>query len=170
LSLVVVRRGHRCPWVGHHRLGGRSFRIAFRSVIVCGCQVVVCVWCPSFLGVLWVVVVIGGFPRAVCRSWVPGSLCKWVLGLVVGVVVCRWGVGWKVALTWHARVPHQRFGGGAWVGHLRRSRSLFGCHVASDVAPGCCVKAVSGGGRRACSPRLLAVCSCSCCHALVMAL
>jgi len=34
--------------------------------------------------VSWVVVVIGGFPRAVCRSWVPGSLCKWVLGLVCG--------------------------------------------------------------------------------------
>jgi len=49
-------------------------------------RVVVCVWCPSFLGVSWVVVVIGGFPRAVCHSWVPGSLCKWVLGLVCG---CR---------------------------------------------------------------------------------
>ena len=36
------------------------------------------------MGVSWVVVVIGGFLRAVCRSWVPGSLCKWVLGLVCG--------------------------------------------------------------------------------------
>jgi len=82
--IVAVWHGHHCPWVGHHCLGGRSFRIMFRSVIVCGCQVIVCVWCPSFLGVSWVVVVIGGFPHAVCHSWVPGSLCKWVLGLVCG--------------------------------------------------------------------------------------
>jgi len=73
LSLVVVRHGHHRPWVGRHRPGGRSFRVAFRSVIVC-------VWCPSFV----VVVVVGRFPSTVCRSWVPGSLCKWVLGLVGG--------------------------------------------------------------------------------------
>jgi len=82
--VVIVRHGHHCPCVGHHCLGGHSFCIVFHSVIICGHQVVVCVWCPSFLGVLWVVVVIGGFLHAVCHSWVPGSLCKWVLGLVCG--------------------------------------------------------------------------------------
>ena len=48
--VVVVRHGHHRPWVGHHRPGGRSFRIAFHSVIVCkpcclsfmGARVVVC--------------------------------------------------------------------------------------------------------------------------------
>jgi len=31
-------------------------------------------------------------------------------GWCVGVVVCRWGVGWKVVSMWHAQVPRQPFG------------------------------------------------------------
>jgi len=92
--VIVVRRGHCCPWVGHHHPGGCSFCVVFCSVIICGCQVIICVWCPSFLGVSWVVVVIGGFPCAVCHSWVLGSLCKWVLGLVCGC--CHPSVGYRL--------------------------------------------------------------------------
>jgi len=124
--VVVVRHGHHCPWVGHHRLGGCLFRVAFHLVIVCGRRVVVCVWCPSFLGVSWVVVVIGGFPRAVCRSWVPGSLCKWVLGLVCGrrhpSVRCwlesRINVACSGATSAVWFLCEKRGGGGCYTAHL----------------------------------------------------
>jgi len=163
LSLIIH---HRCPWVGHHRPGGRSFRVTFRSVIVCGRQVVVCVWCPSFLGVSWVVVVIGGFPRAVCRSWVPGSLCKWVLGLVCGC--CHLLVGcWLESRLNVARsgatsavwfLCEKRGGGGCYTAHLDVVSREGGCglslalNVIGSVigcgatwAPASCVK--KGEGR-----------------------
>ena len=39
----------------------------------------------------------------------------------------------------------------------------FGCHVThSDIAPGFCIREVSGGGRQACWPWFLVVCFCLC--------
>jgi len=101
---IVVHGWGIIIWVGARsasRFAQSSF-VGAGSSFVCGAHHSwVCRgWWLSLVGFHVLFVVRGCRGRCVNGCW----------GWCVGVVVRQWGVGWKVASTWHTRVPRQRFG------------------------------------------------------------
>jgi len=109
-------------------------------IVRVGARSVLCFAQPSFVGA-GSSFVCGAHHSWVCHGWwlslvgfrvlfvvcgCQGRCVNGCWGWCVGVVVRRWGVSWKVASTWHAWVPCQRFGGGA-VGWAPPPFSIVAC-------------------------------------------